>query len=139
MKTFLGCWALTTGMLLGALSHGEIMVVVHPSNAAMFDKGSIQRIYLGKTRAFPGGEEALPLSLRETSVTSANFTRNVLAKTPKQLKSYWAKMVFTGKGTPPKQMDNSKQIIDLVSNNPNFIGFVKEGTDNGGVKVVGRF
>ena len=139
MKSFLGCVALAAGMLLGTFSHGEIMVVVHPSNAALFDKNAIQRIFLGKTRAFPGGEEALPLSLRETTVASADFTRSVLAKTPKQLKSYWAKMVFTGKGTPPKQMDSSKQIIDLVSNNPNFIGFVKAGTDNGGVKVVGRF
>lgn len=126
-------------LLFSGLVSAEIAVVVHPSNAASLDKDSITRIFLGKSRAFPGGGEAIPVAFKESTKESDEFAQSVLNKTPKQLKAYWAKMIFTGKGTPPKQLDSSAQIIDLVSKNPNFIGFVPSGSESGAVKVVGKF
>ena len=139
MKHLLSGLTLILGISLASFALAEIEVVVHPSNAAAFDKSAIQRIFLGKTRAFPSGAEAVPIALREGSTGDADFTKSVLSKTPKQLKAYWAKMVFTGKGTPPKQLDNASQVLKLVSTNPNLIGFIPAGSSEGNVKVVGRF
>lgn len=139
MKNLLSSMILTSAMLIPAMAMAEIEVIVHPSNADTLDKDAIQRIFLGKTRAFPGGAEAVPISFNEGTPEEAEFTESVLSKTPKQLKAYWAKMVFTGKGTPPRQMDGTKQIIDLISANPNLIGFVPAGSATAAVKVVGKF
>lgn len=131
-----------SGLMLSLLMsavHAEVSVVVHPSNSASLDKDTIARIFLGKSRAFPGGAEAVPVAFKEGTAQSDEFSQSVLGKTPKQLKAYWAKMIFTGKGTPPKQMDSASQILDLVSKNPNIIGFVPAGSESGGVKVVGKF
>ncbi len=117
----------------------EIAVITHPSNADSFDKNSVSRIFLGKSRAFPSGAEALPISFKDGTSESNEFTKNVLSKTPKQLKAYWAKMIFTGKGTPPKQMDTTEQILDLVANNPNVIGFVPATSASASVKIVATF
>lgn len=125
--------------LLMSAAHAEVAVIVHPSNAAAFDKDTISRIFLGKSRAFPGGGEAIPVAFKEGTAQSDEFSQSVLGKTPKQLKAYWAKMIFTGKGTPPKQMDNAQQVLELVSNNPNIIGFVPSGSASSNVKVVGKF
>ena len=138
MKNLISLIVLTSSMMLPALSFAEVEVIVHPSNAAALDKDSIQRIYLGKTRAFPGGGEAVAISLKEGTGPEGEFTKNVLGKSAKQLKAYWAKMVFTGKGTPPRQIDSADEMVKLISANPNLIGFVPAGSA-GGAKVVGKF
>jgi len=126
-------------MVCTLAAHAELAVVVHPSNGTSLSKDDIQRIFLGKNRSFPGGGEAVPVSFLFGSKESEEFSTSVLGKTPKQLKAYWAKMIFTGQGTPPKELDNAGQILDLVSKNPSLIGFVPAGSENGSVKVVGKF
>ncbi len=138
MKIIISFIVLASSMMLSALTFAEVEVIVHPSNGAALDKDSIQRIYLGKTRAFPGGGEAVAISMKEGSAAEGDFTKNVLGKSPKQLKAYWAKMVFTGKGTPPRQIDSAAEMVNLISANPNLIGFVPAGSA-GGAKVVGKF
>lgn len=131
-----------SGLLLSLMmsnSYAELAVIVHPSNADAMDKSTITRIFLGKSRAFPAGGEAIPITFKEGSPESDEFSKSVLSKTPKQLKAYWAKMIFTGKGTPPKAVDGTQQVLDLVSANPSIIGFVPSGSVSGNVKVIGKF
>jgi len=139
MKTLIRSLIMAIAVVLPSMAMAEIAVIVHPSNGAALDKDAIQRIFLGKTRGFPGGGEAVPISFKEGSPEEEEFTKNVLAKTPKQLKAYWAKMVFTGKGTPPRQTDSLQEMLNLISANPNLIGFAPAGAVTGSVKVVGKF
>ena len=115
-----------------------VTVIVHPSNAASLDKSAISRIFLGKAKSFPGGGPAVPITLDEGTAGSEAFNGNVLNKSASQLKAYWSKLVFTGKGTPPKSVANDAEMIALISANPNMIGFI-EGSGDGSVKVVGQF
>ena len=138
MKRLISTIFFIYSLSIATLSFAEVEVIVHPSNSAALDKDSIQRIYLGKTRAFPGGGEAVAISLKEGSGPEGEFTKNVLGKSAKQLKAYWAKMVFTGKGTPPRQIDTAEEMVNLISANPNLIGFVPSGSA-GNAKVVGKF
>ena len=117
----------------------EVEVIVHPSNAVALTKDDISRIFLGKTRGFPGGKEAIAISMSKGDAAFDEFTQNVLGKSTKQLKAYWAKMVFTGKGTPPKEIGSSAELSGLIASNPNLIGFVPAGSAGAGVKVVGKF
>ncbi len=139
MKLLLSSIVLASTLFLSAFATAEVEVIVHPSNNAALDQDSIQRIFLGKTRAFPGGGEAVAISAKEGSPEEAEFTEKVLSKSPKQLKAYWAKMVFTGKGTPPRQIDSAAEMVKLISANPNLIGFIPAGTGGSGVKVVAKF
>lgn len=133
-----GFMALLT-LLLASTAMAEVSVIVHPSNASVLDKDAISRIFLGKTRGFPGGGDAIPVTFKDGSASSKEFTKSVLSKSPKQLKAYWAKMIFTGKGTPPKQLEQDSEMVDLVSKNPSFIGYVTSGNEGAGVKVVAKF
>jgi len=139
MKLLLSSIVLASSLFLSAFASAEVEVIVHPSNGAALDQDAIQRIFLGKTRAFPGGGEAVAISAKEGSPEEAEFTEKVLSKSPKQLKAYWAKMVFTGKGKPPRQIDSAAEMVKLISANPNLIGFIPAGTGGSGVKVVAKF
>ncbi|MPY23244.1 phosphate ABC transporter substrate-binding protein [Shewanella psychropiezotolerans] len=116
-----------------------IAVIVHPDNGDSLDKKSISNLYLGKTKKFPGGAQAIPINLEERQVNRGEFDSTVLGKSSSQLKSYWSKKVFTGKGTPPKEFANDDEVIKLVSSNPNIIGYIDSSKVNDTVKVVAEF
>lgn len=139
MKIFIHyCIALVL-LLCSLAAHAELVVIVHPSNTSTLSKDDIQRIFLGKNRSFPSGGEAVPISFAFATKEAEEFSTTILGKTPKQLKAYWAKMIFTGQGTPPKEMDTAQQVLSLISANPNLIGYIPAGSENGSVKVVGKF
>jgi hypothetical protein len=47
--------------------------------------------------------------------------------------------VFTGKGTPPKELLTDQEVIDLVSQNPSMIGYIEKESVTSAVKVVATF
>jgi ABC-type phosphate transport system substrate-binding protein len=125
---------------LPALCWAESVVIVHPSNTvAALEQKQVQRIFLGKTKSFPEGDEAIPINQPEDTAITQSFAKQVLKKTPSQLKSYWTKLLFTGGGAPPKEVGSDAEVVALVSANPNVIGFVDSASINDSVKVVFKF
>ena len=125
--------------LASLVAQAEIAVVVHPSNAAAVDSSSLSRIFLGKAKNFPGGGQVVAINQAESNTATAEFNDKVLRKSGSQLKSYWSKLVFTGKGTPPKALSSDAEVISFVSSNPNSIGYVDAASVTSAVKVVGKY
>lgn len=125
--------------LASVAAQAEIAIVVHPSNTSEVDKSTLSRIFLGKAKSFSNGGQAVPISQSESSASTDEFNSKVLRKSDSQLKAYWSKLVFTGKGTPPKSVNSDAEVIGLVSSNPNLIGYIDAASVTGAVKVVGKF
>lgn len=129
---------LVTTLLLSPIVNAGVAIIVHPSNANELDKSTITRIYTGKAKSFPNGDQAVPINQGDGGTTDA-FNKSVLNKSTSQLRAYWSKLIFTGKGAPPKVVESEAEILQLVSTNPNIIGYVDEGSVNDSVKVVATF
>lgn len=135
MKKSLLCIALCLTGILQA--NAEIAIIVHPDNASTFNDDEIKRLFLGKSKSFPSGEKATPLTLADNTVTD-DFNKKVLNKSSSQVKAYWSKLVFTGKGMPPKELSSS-DLISEVSANPEMIGYIDAAQVSDKVKVVASF
>ncbi|MFY9180409.1 MAG: phosphate ABC transporter substrate-binding protein [Venatoribacter sp.] len=131
--------ALTT-LLLSASAFAEVAVIVSASNGnSSLDKAAIEQIFLGKTSSFPNGEKAVPIDQSEGTAARESFNSDLLGKNSSQLKAYWSRLIFTGKGTPPKESGGDLDVKDLVAKNPNLIGYVDAATVDDSVKVVFKF
>lgn len=119
-------------------SMANIAVIVHPSNGATVDQSDISRLFLGKKKAFSDGGQAVPINLAGSDAR-ANFEEKALSKSSSQLKAYWSKLVFTGKGSPPKEVKSEQEMLDLIAKNPNFIGYVSADKVDDSVKVIATF
>jgi ABC-type phosphate transport system substrate-binding protein len=117
----------------------SITVIVHPSNNNDLNKSAITRLFLGKTKKFPDGTIAIPLNQDESKNITEEFNSKALKKSSSQLKAYWSKLVFTGKGTPPKNAEDNKAVLDIVAQNPNVIGYISSDIVNDKVKAVTTF
>lgn len=118
----------------------EISVVVsanNPNNS--IDQATVSKIFLGKTKSFPDGSQAVPVDQDDGAAAREAFNSTVLGKSASQLKSYWSRLIFTGKGTPPKQSGNDAAVKQLVANNPNIIGYIDSSAVDASVKVVHKF
>jgi len=141
MKPFTSCIAISMLILLSAVCHAEKAIIVSKSNGnSSITPADVQKIYLAKINTFPDGKEVVPVSQDEKSDIYTAFLSAVIQKTPEQYKSYWAKMIFTGKGQPPKQVSGGDAaVVKLVAENPAIIGYVDAAAVNDSVKVLSKF
>lgn len=131
---------LISSVLLSVISYAEIAVIVSSNNHNdSLDKDNISRVFLGKTKNFPDGSQAVPVDQKAGSSARESFNTNVLGKSSSQLKAYWSRLIFTGKGTPPKESGDDLAVKKLVAEDPNLIGYVNSETVDGSVKVVYKF
>ncbi|MDN3577943.1 hypothetical protein QWZ03_14315 [Chitinimonas viridis] len=125
--------------LLTAAAQADVAVVVNPKAAVdSLSAEQVANLFLGKANSFPGGGAATPVEQTD-GATRAEFSTKVLKKDSAGVKAHWAKMQFTGKGTPPKELGGSAEVKKFVAGNPNAVGYVDKASVDGTVKVVGSF
>lgn len=132
---------LLLGALLSCCSVGvlaDVAVIVNPGNANAVDGDVVKKIYLGKAKSFSDGLSVNPVNQDGTSVAD-EFNNKVVGKSSSQLNAYWAKLVFTGKGTPPAKVNSDQAVIDFVAANNGAIGYVDSANVSPKVKVVATF
>mgnify|MGYP003304439421 CR=1 FL=1 len=116
----------------------EVSIIVHPSADVTASGADIAKLYLGKSKSL-AGTKVIPINLESGNAARDEFNGTVLKKSDSQLKSYWSRLVFTGKAQPPKDVGSEADAIELVKNNPNMIGYVSSGAVVDGVKVIASF
>jgi ABC-type phosphate transport system substrate-binding protein len=115
--------------LTSQAAYADIAVVGHPGAAAL-TKEQISDIYLGKSQA------AQPLDLPEASPVRASFYDKATGKDPAQIKATWARLAFTGKGQPPKEVADANAVKKEVAGNPKLIGYIDKSAADASVKVL---
>jgi len=113
----------------GAASAQDMVVIGHPSAAAL-SKDQVSDLFLGKSQSFT------PLDLNDSSPLYAAFYRKATGREVAQVKSTWSRVVFTGKGQPPKQLADVAAVKKAVAADPKAVGYIEKSALDGSVKVV---
>ncbi len=111
-------------------------VVVHPENTSEFDYQIVKRIFLGKETAFSDGVTATVITHSANSALRNEFDEAVLKRKTSAVDAYWSKLVFTGRGIPPQTVNSDQEMIELILQNKNAIGFIETSSVTSDVKVV---
>lgn len=125
---------LLTTLLLSA-AHAEIVVIVNPANSASIDEAQIIKIFLGQSKAFSSGAEAMPVDQKPGTLRE-EFGNTRLKKTPAKLKSLWARQIFTGGAKPPRELANDDEVIKFVASTSGGIGYIDSAKANKTIKVI---
>jgi len=120
----------------GARAADIVPVVSAKSHVRDLNTDQVADIFLGKTSHFPDGTQALPIDQSEESPAREKFYAQFTGKSPAQLRAYWAKIIFTGRGQPPRQVAGSLEAKKLVAQNPNAIGYIDASLVDDTVRVV---
>lgn len=113
-----------------------VVVVNNDSPVKHLSDEQIAAIFLGRTRSFPDGSNAQPVELPESATAYQDFYRYLIGYTPPQLKSYWARQLFSGKGQPARKQPDSLSIRAFIARERLSIGFIEPQFVDSSVRVL---
>jgi ABC-type phosphate transport system substrate-binding protein len=123
--------------LIFTCARADIVVVVGASSTVDgLTKDQVADIFLGRVSSFPGGGKAIAIDQNDGTRERIIFYEKVSGMSGSQLNSYWAKLIFSGRRHPPKQLADGTEVKKHLSANPNKIGYIDEEEVDSSVKVV---
>lgn len=127
------------GIGLSSWGSAEIVVVVNAENPVIsLSRREVVDLFMGRTQHFPDGSLVLRLDLPPDSKTRSVFYRDLVNKSVAEVNAYWAKLLFTGRASPPQVIEDGANILRTVQANKNAIGYLDSSDVDGSVKVVAR-
>lgn len=135
MKT-IKIMTLSALLSISANSLAEVAVIVNPANSNALSESDVSRAFLGKLKKFADGQAIEAVNSAAGNAVRIEFQQKALKKSAAQIKAYWSKRLFSGKGKPLKELSTDQDIIDFVTNTPNAIGYIDSSKVTGSVKVI---
>lgn len=124
-------------LLLALNASAEVVVIVNAKYSGLkLTADQVSSIFLGKKVPAPDGSMLIALNQSEGKPIREKFMTKVTGKDDSQLKAYWAKMAFTGKGDAPKEVGGDADVKKMVATNPNTVGYIDKSAADSSVVVV---
>jgi ABC-type phosphate transport system substrate-binding protein len=127
---------LAAGACLGARADEVVPVVSAKGPVPALSQAQIADIFLGKTTRYPDGSPAMPIDQNEDSPAREKFYAQFTGKSPAQVKAHWSKIIFTGRGQPPRQLAGGAEVRRAVAETPGAIGYIDSKLVDSSVRVV---
>ena len=121
--------ALSLASLTSLATAADLVVIANPAVGPL-TKDQVADLFLGKNPALT------PFDQADGAPIYAEFYKKATGRDPAQVKSTWSRIVFTGKGQPPKQLPDSAAVKKAVAADPKGVGYIEKSAVDGTVKAV---
>ncbi|MPY22854.1 hypothetical protein FM037_03925 [Shewanella psychropiezotolerans] len=121
-------------------AEGELLVVVsRESRVDSLTKSEVVDLFMGRYVNFPNGDKAKVFDLAPKSEIKGLFYQRLVNRTEAQIDAYWARLLFSGRNTPPKKTESPGQLIHEIMSSSHAIGYISSQDLTDSLKVVYRF
>ncbi|NTV95467.1 MAG: hypothetical protein HGA75_08640 [Thiobacillus sp.] len=120
-----------------AWANPDLVVVVNARSGV--DRLSLDdavNIFMGRYRQLPSGIPALPIDQPEAQPERALFYRLLVNKDLAEINAYWARLLFSGKTSPPHQAKSTVEILDLLARQRGAIGYIERSQVDSRFRIV---
>ncbi len=118
----------------------ELLVIVNKQNPMnIISKEQVIDLFMGRTPYFPSGDPVVKLDAPSASEVRKDFYQTLVQMSLPEINAYWARLMFSGRATPPMQVPQEQDIVKLVADNTNAIGYIPRplsGELNDDVKTI---
>ena len=126
-----------TFLLTGFLRAGSLAGVVVIANEGVrtdhISAGALKNVYIGKTNYWQGGEHVVIDVLDGATDDALN---EVSGMDPSEFRTFWQRLVFSGRGEEPKRAFDATSLVKLVASTRGAIALVPADAPLDGVKVL---
>jgi hypothetical protein len=137
MKMLLRILAFASLVLFAPLAKADFYIIVHASNSQRtMTQREVVDLFMGRSRAFVGGEFAIAFDLPRESPSRAAFYKALTGMSAAQVTSYWSRLMFSGQSMPPQPLPDETTMVEIVKRNPNAIGWVTREPADKQVRTV---
>lgn len=120
-----------------AIAADNIVVIVNQNiGVNKMSRDDVIDIFLGRSRQLPSGVTALPLDLPSTSLEREQFYSRLTGKSMGEINAYWARLIFSGRASPPSLAHSQEEAMQMVADNRNAMGYVAKSKVTPSVKII---
>lgn len=113
----------------------ESIVIVHPeSKVSVISRSELSKIFLRRLRTWADGTDALPVDQLPSGEAREEFSQRIHGRGVVTVEVYWKRMIFSGRGVPPRELADDQAVLEFVRSNPGAVGYVSSATALEGVK-----
>ncbi|MBI5919754.1 MAG: hypothetical protein HY849_10345 [Nitrosomonadales bacterium] len=124
-------------LLPASAAADDLVVVVNPKTGVnKLSREEVIDIFLGRNRQLPSGMTALPLDQPNSLPGKAQFYSQLTGKEMAEINAYWARLMFSGRASPPTQVRSQEEVVLMVIENRSAIGYVERSKAGPQVKIV---
>lgn len=113
-----------------------VVIVSARSPVATLSRNHLIDLYLGRTSRFPDGQTAVPIDQDEGSATRELFYGEIIGRSTSQIKAHWSRIIFTGRGRPPRAVSDGTEMRGVIAQNPSAIGYIDRALVDSSVRIV---
>lgn len=109
----------------------EVVIVVSKSSGiTSMSRSELVSLYSGRGKKV-SGRSAKPVMLKRGS-SHDEFCKKYLNRSPSSLSKIWKKLVFTGKASMLKTLNDENEIISTIASSNDLVGYINREnlTDN---------
>ena len=126
MKTIEPIAAIVLGLLC-QVSNAQVVVIANTStNISEATSEQVINVFLGKSDSLSGVSGLQAVDQAEGNSNRDKFYNATGNKTPSQIKAYWARIIFSGKGKPPQTLQSDAEVKKFVAANTAAIGYISK-------------
>ena len=125
-------------LIAGSVRADVVALISSKSALTTLSKIEITDIFLGRSARFPDGSRAVPIDLREGATLRDEFYAKIAGKSADQIKAHWSKIIFTGRGQPPRTVSNSEEAKKLIEATPGAICYIERNSIDASVKILSQ-
>jgi hypothetical protein len=115
----------------------DFVVIANPqAGIDKMSKDEVINVYMGRNRKLTSGITAQPLDIATPLGEKANFYFVMVNKELSEISSYWARLLFSGQGSPPRQVSTAEQALEIVSTNKGAIAYIDRTKIDRRVKII---
>ena len=129
---------LSMGLTLAAQANADIAVIANPA-AENLSAADVKNAFMGKLKQFPSGQALTIFDQAQGSPVREGFYQAIAQKSGSQMKAYWASMIFSGKGKPPRTLKGDLVVKGLVASDPSAISYIDASAVDDSVKVLATY
>lgn len=108
-----------------ALAAEDVVVIVNQKiGVNKMSRDEVINVFLGRSRQLASGVTALPLDLPGSSAERAQFYQLLTGKSINEINAYWARLIFSGRASPPTQVRNQEEAVQMVIDNRSAVAYV---------------
>lgn len=126
-------------IILSQLAQGVYAqeIVVNPSvQEKTLTRGVLRAIFSMRLRTWPDGSLIQVFVLSDNSPLHVKFSKSILNIFPYQLRRTWDRLVYSGTGQAPLEVESINEMAQSVASTPGAIGYLPEGKVNRQVRKI---
>ena len=117
-------------------AHAQELVVNPDVPQHELTLSTARAIFGMRLRNWPDGTPIQVFVLPDMSPVHTRFAKQVLQVFPNQLRAAWDRLVYSGTGQAPTNVDSQQEMRDKVATTPGAVGYLAQGMIDDSVRVM---